>query len=46
MQGGETAAALTISCPRERFTPALKGRCVALVIEGAQTLSRTLGYAP
>jgi DNA-binding IclR family transcriptional regulator len=46
MHGGDTAAALTISCPRERFTTALERRCVALVTEGAQTLSRTLGYAP
>jgi IclR family transcriptional regulator, KDG regulon repressor len=44
--GGDTAAALTISCPRERFTRTLERRCVALVTEGAQTLSRTLGYAP
>jgi DNA-binding IclR family transcriptional regulator len=46
MHSGDTAAVLTISCPRERFTRALEERCVALVIEGAQALSRTLGYTP
>jgi DNA-binding IclR family transcriptional regulator len=44
--GGDIAAVLTISCPRERFTTALERRCVALVTEGAHALSRTLGYTP
>lgn len=43
---GETVAALTISCPRERFTRELERRCVALIVDGARALSRTLGYEP
>lgn len=42
---GDTIAALTISCPRERFTRDLERRCVALVVDGAGKLSRALGYA-
>jgi IclR family KDG regulon transcriptional repressor len=42
---GETIAALTISCPRERFTDTLKRRCIVSVTDGARKLSRTLGYA-
>jgi len=44
--GGDTIAALTISCPRERFTRELERRCIALVVDGAGKLSRMLGYAP
>jgi len=43
---GRIIAALTISCPRERFTRDLESRCIALVTGGARQLSRTLGYAP
>lgn len=42
---GEIIATLTISCPTDRFTPALGERCAQLAMDGAAKLSRTLGYA-
>jgi IclR family transcriptional regulator, KDG regulon repressor len=41
---GEPIAALTISCPRDRFTKALRDACIAHVGDGAARLSRRLGY--
>lgn len=41
---GETIAALTLSCPRERFSRELERRCIALITDAARRLSRTLGY--
>lgn len=41
---GETVAALTVSCPRERFTKELRRACVASVIDNARHLSQSLGY--
>lgn len=43
---GETIAALTVSCPRDRFAGNLRRTCARLVVEGAQALSRALGYRP
>jgi DNA-binding IclR family transcriptional regulator len=43
---GKIVAALTVSCPRERFTRSLESRCIALVTEGARQLSQTLGHTP
>jgi DNA-binding IclR family transcriptional regulator len=43
---GETVAALTISCPRERFTDRLRRNCVKHVLEAAEKLSRVLGHVP
>ncbi|MGE5537723.1 MAG: IclR family transcriptional regulator [Gemmatimonas sp.] len=43
---GETVAALTISCPNERFTKELRRRCIKAATDGAAVLSRALGYTP
>ncbi len=43
---GETVAALTISCPRERFTDRLRRDCMKHVVEAASRLSRMLGHIP
>jgi DNA-binding IclR family transcriptional regulator len=43
---GETVAALTVSCPNERFTKELRRKCVKAATEGAEALSRALGYTP
>lgn len=43
---GETVAALTISCPCERFTARLRRDCIASVVENARRLSQSLGYQP
>ena len=42
---GATVAALTISCPRDRFTSRLGERFAREVMQGARALSRSLGYA-
>lgn len=41
---GEPIAALTISCPRDRFAKALRDACIAQVGAAAASLSRRLGY--
>ncbi len=41
---GAVVAALTMSCPRDRFTTALKEACVAEALQGAEELSKLLGY--
>jgi DNA-binding IclR family transcriptional regulator len=43
---GETVAALTVSCPNERFTRELRRKCIKAATEGAETLSRALGHTP
>ena len=43
---GAIIATLTISCPTDRFTPALEAACIACAREGAGELSRLLGYTP
>lgn len=43
---GATVAALTISCPRDRFTNRLGATFARAVVEGARALSRSLGYSP
>lgn len=42
---GTTVAALTISCPRDRFTSRLGERFAREIVQGARALSRSLGYA-
>jgi len=41
---GEAVAALTVSCPRDRFTKPLRQACIVHVCDGAARLSRRLGY--
>ena len=41
---GAVVAALTLSCPRDRFTAVLKEACVVQATQGAAELSRLLGY--
>jgi IclR family KDG regulon transcriptional repressor len=43
---GETVASLTISCPEDRFTPALERACVAAATRGAEEVSRAMGFNP
>jgi DNA-binding IclR family transcriptional regulator len=43
---GEIVAALTISCPEDRFTPALERACILQVTKGAEEVSRALGFNP
>ena len=43
---GAVIAALTISCPSDRFTPELEAACIANAREGGAELSRLLGYTP
>ena len=43
---GAVVAAVTISCPGDRFTPGLGAACIAAVHSGAAELSRLLGYSP
>jgi len=43
---GEIIAALTISCPEDRFTPGLEQACIASCRRGARALSQLLGYLP
>jgi IclR family KDG regulon transcriptional repressor len=43
---GETVAALTVSCPQERFTKELRRKCIKAATEGAETLSRAMGHTP
>ena len=43
---GNIVAAVTISCPGDRFTPGLGAACVAAVRSGAGELSRLLGFSP
>jgi IclR family KDG regulon transcriptional repressor len=42
---GVIVAALTISCPEERFTRALRDVCVRQVTAGARDVSQALGYS-
>ena len=42
---GAVVAALTISCPRDRFSSRLADACARQVVAGADSLSRALGYA-
>jgi DNA-binding IclR family transcriptional regulator len=41
---GEVVAALTISCPEDRFTRELKQACIKHVTKGARELSQDLGH--
>jgi IclR family KDG regulon transcriptional repressor len=41
---GDIIAAVTISCPEERFTPALKDACIRHITAGARDVSHALGY--
>jgi IclR family transcriptional regulator, KDG regulon repressor len=41
---GDVVAAMTISCPDERFTRVLQQACIGQVTKAAQTLSHALGY--
>src|SRR5262249_18718356 len=41
---GDVVAALTISCPEDRFTRALKQACIDHATKAADTLSQALGY--
>ena len=41
---GTVIAALTVSCPGDRFSPSLEGACVAAVLSGTTELSRLLGF--
>jgi DNA-binding IclR family transcriptional regulator len=41
---GQVAAALTISCPDERFDKALERRCIDCVLAGAADVSQALGF--
>ena len=41
---GQVVAALTISCPEERFDETLKKRCIDSVVAGATEVSRALGF--
>ena len=43
---GAVIAALTISCPSDRFTPGLEAACIANALEGAGELSLLLGHTP
>jgi len=43
---GDVAAALTVSCPADRFTDALQIACIAEVQGGAAEISRMLGFNP
>lgn len=43
---GDIAAALTVSCPADRFTDGLKSACIAEVQDGAAEISRMLGFNP
>jgi IclR family transcriptional regulator, KDG regulon repressor len=41
---GETVASLTISCPDDRFTPALQRACITEITRGAEEVSRAMGF--
>jgi DNA-binding IclR family transcriptional regulator len=41
---GDIIAALTISCPEERFTPALREACIRHITAGARDVSFSLGH--
>jgi IclR family KDG regulon transcriptional repressor len=43
---GEVVAALTITFPLSRMTDDLRNQSIRLAVEGAQRISRRLGYAP
>ena len=43
---GDVIAALTISCPGDRFTPGLEAACIAATRSGTGELSRLLGFMP
>jgi DNA-binding IclR family transcriptional regulator len=43
---GDTVASLTISCPEDRFSQALKLACIAEATRGAKELSRAMGFSP
>lgn len=42
---GQVVAALTISCPADRFTEALELSCARVALEGALEVSRLIGFA-
>lgn len=42
---GEVIAALTISCPVDRFTPALERACIVHVTKGADEVSQAMGFS-
>lgn len=41
---GAVVAALTISCPVDRFTPALERACIVQITKGASEVSESLGF--
>jgi DNA-binding IclR family transcriptional regulator len=41
---GEIVAALTISCPVDRFSPSLERACIVHVTRGAAEVSQALGF--
>jgi DNA-binding IclR family transcriptional regulator len=41
---GDVVAAMTISCPEDRFTSKLKQACIREITHAAETVSRALGY--
>jgi IclR family KDG regulon transcriptional repressor len=41
---GDVVAAITISCPEDRFTSKLKQACIREVTHAAETVSRALGH--
>lgn len=41
---GDVVAALTISCPEDRFTSKLKQACIREITHAAESVSRALGY--
>lgn len=43
---GEVVAALTISCPVDRFSPSLERACIVHVTNGAAEVSQALGFHP
>lgn len=43
---GDVVAALTISMPQPRCTPAMRARCVKEVVKGAAEIALAMGYDP
>ncbi|MQA81453.1 MAG: helix-turn-helix domain-containing protein [Streptosporangiales bacterium] len=43
---GDVVAVIYVNVPAERYTPRLRSRCVGAVVDGADALSRELGFRP
>lgn len=43
---GAVVAVLHVSAPEARYTPELRERCIAAMLDGVERLSRALGYRP